>query len=315
MHVVVEEDRLNVGENAHRGHALEKRTVRDLHVHDPEAHRVFAVLAEGFVGVKHPLDRAVPDRVDRRLHAALHGRADEIRERIGFDRADPRGRGIVRVGRAKKRGARAETSVHKELQGPDFVHRVARHRARTVARTEEVFEPRLFHEAALMIDPHARVFFEHFRIEREHVPPVVASHVHRMYRRHAALGRVREGCQQRLAVGIAVGRRENVRHLRRGVLAENPGRAAVFVSVDRAARKGLGFIGDARHLHRRRARHKNVTAGALENERDAWRRFVEVGGAGKTVFVLEVVLIPAHAVNHGPRRGLTLGQVGADAVL
>ena len=81
--------RLDVREHAHRRHALEQRTIRDLHVHDPEAHRIFAVAAEGLVGVEHPLDRAVSDRVDRRLHAALHRGADKVRERVGFDRSNP----------------------------------------------------------------------------------------------------------------------------------------------------------------------------------------------------------------------------------
>lgn len=89
-----------------------------------------------------------------------------------------------------------------------------------------------------------------------------------------------------------------------------------LVEVVGAARGRNARLRDARELKGGRVAGEDVAAGALEDEGIFGRDGVKIPAREQTVAVLvEIVLIPAHAVEHGARRRTAAGDVVAAALL
>ena len=304
-HVVVQEDGLDVGEDVVFAEALDQGGVGDLAVDHPVAVGVFAV-ADGVVAVEHLLDGRVADGVHRHLAAVLVGQFDHGVGLLLGQGLDPLGGGVVGVGLSHGGGAGAQRAVHKQLQGADLVVAVAG--AGLVSLVQKGLVAGGVHEVALVVDPQGGVAGLDVFIRLQGLAPAPGADVHGLHRGDAPLGGVGHGGAQGvldlLHGGLVL---QGHHHVGRG-LAEDAGGLAVFVHVEVGPLGLGGVLGDAGHLDGQGVGADRVAAGPLQHQGVLGGDFVQVVAVHHPGLVGEVVLVPARAVEEGPRRRLGAGD-------
>ena len=142
-----------------------------------------------------------------------------------------------------------------------------------VALIEEFLKTLGFHEAELMVGTHSRRFFTHLAISFKGGFPVTQTNVTRLHGRDTGFACVLHGRAKQALFRLKRAFAHKAANLSAGIFTHHTREFTVFL-INGAARVRNRFGRHTRHFQSLRVAGQNVTAGAIENDREFGRNLI-----------------------------------------